>query len=377
MKVLIETSTLVSASICWEYKEKGKLFSLKHRFFEKCSGFLERCKQKGLAENVIITITVEYEARNVLNKAVKKTIRENATPDLLARFGLMVLQHIVTNEALDRLDYYVEECSTRLPINTRERERIKKNEIEPFLDQITKNTLRYIQPSIPSFIKPKSLRDELTRKMVESLPSKGVIYKGMPGDRDLDIMAEATMIYRMFQGREKIYVSSVDNHFKPNPVQIGSYLDPSMRFTGELDSTIRDKLAEKFGFIGDDPLRIFELIKGESKKKGFVEEIKVKKQRRQIQVPKQIAETAKELEGTTEAVLLNEKMEQIERIPVSELAQKLQGTKDVDTVIFDGVITQRLVDIAAEKKVKNLVAALLSETIKQPLQINLLTFAEI
>jgi len=108
-----------------------------------------------------------------------------------------------------------------------------------------------------------------------------------------------------------------------------------------------------------------------------MEKAKAKKGRRKILVPKQIVETAKGLEGTLEAVLLNEKMGQIERLPVSELAEKLQGIRDVDTVIFDGVVTQRLVDIAAEKNIKYLVAARVSEEIKQPLQVNLLTFKEI
>ena len=113
------------------------------------------------------------------------------------------------------------------------------------------------------------------------------------------------------------------------------------------------------------------------KEKVPIGKIKAKKARRKILVPQQIVKTAKELEGTLEAVLLNNKMQQIERLPVSELAEKLQGIKDVDTVIFDGVITQRLVDVAAEKNIKFLVAARVSEAIKQPLQVNLLTFTEI
>lgn len=113
------------------------------------------------------------------------------------------------------------------------------------------------------------------------------------------------------------------------------------------------------------------------KEKVPIGKIKAKKARRKILVPKEIVKTAKELEGTLEAVLLNQKMKQIERLPVSELAEKLQGIKDVDTVIFDGVITQRLVDVAAEKNIKYLVAARVSEAIKQPLQVNLLTFTEI
>lgn len=261
MKILIETSALVSASIHWEYTERRKTLWLKHKFFERCNAPLEYCKERLLADNVIITKTVEDEARNALDRAVAETIRARAKPNLVTRYGLMVLQHIVLNEALDRLDYIVEECSVRLPINRNERDSVKKNEVEPYMQEIVKATLRYIQPRIPSFVREKALRDELTRIMVESLPSKGVIYKGMPSDRDLRIMAEATLIYRRFKGKEKVYVASVDNHFKPNPIQIGSYLDPSMRFTGELDPTIRDKLAKKFGFIGEDPQKILEIIK--------------------------------------------------------------------------------------------------------------------
>jgi len=110
-----------------------------------------------------------------------------------------------------------------------------------------------------------------------------------------------------------------------------------------------------------------------------IEKIKGKrfKRRQRILVPKQIVETAKGLEGTLEAVLLDEKMKEIERLPVSKLAERLQQTEGVDTVVFDGVITQRLVDIAGEKKVKYIVAARVSEAIKQPLRMHLLTFTDI
>ncbi len=102
-----------------------------------------------------------------------------------------------------------------------------------------------------------------------------------------------------------------------------------------------------------------------------------KKGRRKVMVPKQIVGIAKELEGTLEAVLLSEKMEQIGRLPVSELAESLKQAKDVDTIVFDGVITQRLVDLANQKKVKHLVAARVSDVVKQPLNVNLITFADI
>ena len=110
-----------------------------------------------------------------------------------------------------------------------------------------------------------------------------------------------------------------------------------------------------------------------------MKETKVKKvrERRKILVPKQIVDTSKNLEGTLEAVLFTEKMEQIQRLPVSELAEKLQQVEGVDTIVFDGVITQRLVDISNEKNVKYLVAARISDVIKQPLNLHLLTFRDI
>jgi DNA primase len=110
-----------------------------------------------------------------------------------------------------------------------------------------------------------------------------------------------------------------------------------------------------------------------------IEEIRGRKpkERRKIIVPKQIVEARKELEGTLEAVLFNEKMEQLERLPVSQLAEKLQQIEGVDTIVFDGVITQRLVDLANDKNVKYLVAARVSDVVKQPLKVHLLTFADV
>jgi len=109
-----------------------------------------------------------------------------------------------------------------------------------------------------------------------------------------------------------------------------------------------------------------------------VEEIvKKKRRRRKILVPKEIQSAVENLKGTLEAILLNEKMEEIGRMPVSELAEKLKEIEGVDTVVFDGVITQRLVDIASEKKINYLVAARISDVIKQPLNVKLLTFNDV
>jgi len=103
----------------------------------------------------------------------------------------------------------------------------------------------------------------------------------------------------------------------------------------------------------------------------------VKREKVKVEVPKEIVETMKSLEGTFEAVLLNEKSEQTERLPVSQLAEKLQAAEGVDTIIFDGIITQRIVDVASEKNIKRIIASRVSDAVKPSLTVQLITFGEI
>jgi DNA primase len=95
-----------------------------------------------------------------------------------------------------------------------------------------------------------------------------------------------------------------------------------------------------------------------------------------IEVPEPISQAAKALQGTLEAVLLNDKFELIERLPVSQLAEKLQQMSGVDTVVFDGIITQRIVDIAGEKNIRRIIASRISEAVKPVLNVELITFQD-
>ncbi len=96
-----------------------------------------------------------------------------------------------------------------------------------------------------------------------------------------------------------------------------------------------------------------------------------------VEIPKEITTIIKPLEGTLEAVLLDDKLEQMERIPVSQLAEKLQQTDGVQTVVFDGIITQRIVDIATDKNIKTIIAPRVSDTVKPNLTVQLIKFSDV
>ena len=102
-----------------------------------------------------------------------------------------------------------------------------------------------------------------------------------------------------------------------------------------------------------------------------------KRERPKIEVPDEIGQAAKALQGTLEAILLDAKLKQTERLPVSQLAEKLQQTNGVDTVVFDGIITQRIVDVAGEKNIKRIIASRISEAVKPVLNVELSTFKDV
>lgn len=78
-----------------------------------------------------------------------------------------------------------------------------------------------------------------------------------------------------------------------------------------------------------------------------------------------------------EAILLGADFKPLkENIPISELRNTIIETNDVEVVIFDGIITQRLLDIAYERGVKTIIGARQHDITKKPAKIDLYTFSE-
>ncbi len=76
------------------------------------------------------------------------------------------------------------------------------------------------------------------------------------------------------------------------------------------------------------------------------------------------------------ALLLDKDKRVIEEIPVRELTNKLMERKDVYAVVFNGVITQRLIDTVSETGVKYLVGARKYNVVRRPVNLKIITFAE-
>ncbi|MDG6218601.1 MAG: DNA primase DnaG [Candidatus Thermoplasmatota archaeon] len=80
-----------------------------------------------------------------------------------------------------------------------------------------------------------------------------------------------------------------------------------------------------------------------------------------------------DVSGSLKAVLLDEKDNEIKKIPVRELTDELKKSKNIETVVFDGIITQRLLDIAHNKNVKTIVGMKMGNVVKKPKSVKVVT----
>ncbi len=78
-----------------------------------------------------------------------------------------------------------------------------------------------------------------------------------------------------------------------------------------------------------------------------------------------------------EAILLGADLTILkEKIPISDLRNTILETDDVTTLIFDGIITQRILDIASERGLTTVIGAKQHDVTKKPLKIDVYTFSD-
>lgn len=85
-----------------------------------------------------------------------------------------------------------------------------------------------------------------------------------------------------------------------------------------------------------------------------------------------------ELNGTLSARFLDDNKNVVKEVTVRDLANSMKEVDDkVKSVVFDGVITQRLVDIASDKAIKEVIGVKIGNVIKVPVDLHLATTSEL
>ena len=82
----------------------------------------------------------------------------------------------------------------------------------------------------------------------------------------------------------------------------------------------------------------------------------------------------REFEGTGSGAILDKALNMTKEVEVENIYEEIKNIDETaDSVIFDGVISQRLVDVASEKGIKKLVAFKSMNIVKKPHEVKLIT----
>jgi len=92
---------------------------------------------------------------------------------------------------------------------------------------------------------------------------------------------------------------------------------------------------------------------------------------------KEYAKILNDISGSLKAVLFDNNNKEIKKIPVRELTDSLKKSNNISTVVFDGIITQRLLDIANNKNIKEIVGIKIGNVVKMPSSVKVLTKKEL
>jgi DNA primase len=103
------------------------------------------------------------------------------------------------------------------------------------------------------------------------------------------------------------------------------------------------------------------------------EKTKEEKQRIITEKQKNYASILNEISGSLKAVLFDKNNKELKKIPVRELTDALKKSDNIFTVVFDGIVTQRLLDIANSKNIKEVVGMKMGNVVKMPTSVNVLT----
>ena len=91
------------------------------------------------------------------------------------------------------------------------------------------------------------------------------------------------------------------------------------------------------------------------------------------EVPSQLLTSLDELENTLRARFYNAELASTKEMPVRDMIKSLEEEKDVYAIVFDGIITQRLADMAENKKVGIVAAMKLGNVFRKPASVLIYT----
>jgi len=202
-------------------------------------------------------------------------------------------------------------------------------------------------------------KERISTAFVDGDRGGELILKELLQTADIDFVARAPQTREVEEIPQKLIMKALKNKI------------PAEQYAEMYDIKIEKKKDEE---IEKEPERPAKKEKPEEKQtavKSNAEEIKKEKIINEKQ--ESYGKILNEISGSLKAVLFDENDKELKKIPVRELTDSLKKSDNISTVVFDGIITQRLLDIANSKNIKEIVGIKIGNVVKMPSSVRVLT----
>jgi len=202
-------------------------------------------------------------------------------------------------------------------------------------------------------------KERISTAFVDGDRGGELILKELLQTADIDFVARAPQTREVEEIPQKLIMKALKNKI------------PAEQYAEMYDIKIEKRKDEE---IEKEPERPAKKEKPEEKQtavKSNAEEIKKEKIINEKQ--ESYGKILNEISGSLKAVLFDENDKELKKIPVRELTDSLKKSDNISTVVFDGIITQRLLDIANSKNIKEIVGIKIGNVVKMPSSVRVLT----
>jgi DNA primase len=214
-------------------------------------------------------------------------------------------------------------------------------------------------------------KERITTAFVDGDRGGELILRELLQTADVDFVARAPQTREVEEIPQKLIMKALKNKIPAE--QFAEMYDIKFERKRDENGNIRQKLSKK---ERADERTKEEKMKVEAKKeKEEAEEPVSQEELERIISEKQknYGKILDDISGSLKAVLFDKNDKELKKIPVRELTDSLKKSDNITTVVFDGIITQRLLDIASSKNVKEIIGIKIGNVVKMPTSVRVLT----
>jgi len=207
-------------------------------------------------------------------------------------------------------------------------------------------------------------KERITTAFVDGDRGGELILKELLQTADVDFVARAPQTREVEEIPQKLIMKALKNKI------------PAEQYAEMYDIKIEKRDEEYEQEEKPAPKKEKPGVKSETRpavEKSKAEEAKKEQEKIITEKQKGYGKILDDISGSLKAVLFDKDDKELKKIPVRELTDSLKKSNNISIVVFDGIITQRLLDIANSKNVKEIVGIKLGNVVKMPSSVKVLT----